>query len=66
MNVFKTEGCPLAPEGSKAHAFRILRANYNKRLDPRDQKEGVVNDRSASYASLYCSQCGESKEIKVT
>lgn len=66
MRVFKSEGCPLAPEGSKAHAFRILRANYNKRLDPKEQRDGVVNDRSASFACLYCTQCGEHKEIKVT
>jgi hypothetical protein len=66
MSILKSEGCKLAPEGSKAHAFRILRHNYNKRLDVREQREGVVNDRSSSFAMLFCTQCGQEKEIKVT
>jgi hypothetical protein len=66
--MLKSEGCKFAPnafEGGKAHNFQILRENYNKRLDVRDQKDGVVNDRSASYSMLFCTQCGESREIKV-
>ena len=56
--------CKFAPGGSKAHNYQIVRADYYKKY-PETASGPQGYDKTKMFTTLYCSQCGASKEIQV-
>lgn len=48
--------------GKRDHSFTVMRADYFKESG-RSNALGPIYDQSASYSMLYCTKCGDTKEV---